>query len=448
MCSSNQTCSHEALITFDNTNISDDSNVLARCYFFSLGTLAFQFHLSPTCESFLLFSQLSRPVQVWISSWKVQLEAFWFWFCWFYRQHAVNPILIITKDSLTVPNLMEFSIVLGSLGVSGNVRIVSSFVSWTSRIIVASKWFEGSQLSIEDVEPNPRRTQQSLSTQITLSRTLAVHVALIEFIENQKRFASFVSTFWCCRSPNQPVMARVRLTTSLLKVDQRRSQEYAVKIPDNTCMLMLKESCRFRLWSQRRKPEISTGDGKSKFPKWNATQSFEVCRRHDCLTKVWVFFFSSQRLPSISPTASRIHSKLQLCDGWACKTELNRCDGHTADCQLRLQNLHQNAACEMFDHIQKSKLQSIQISTTKNCIFQPTSDPYAFTLSEDVKSIDPGLLGTSVLMSQNCGSDYIVIMSPSQVDNTTMTALPGNQFCGLGIADIYSEHDNLLLKKK
>lgn len=72
-------------------------------------------------------------------------------------------------------------------------------------------------------------------------------------------------------------------------------------------------------------------------------------------------------------------------------------------------------------------------------IFQPVSDPYAFTLTDDVKSVDIGLLGTSVLQSLTCTTDFISIPSPSQIIRGVRVPLGNNLFCGLGIGDIYCE---------
>lgn len=78
--------------------------------------------------------------------------------------------------------------------------------------------------------------------------------------------------------------------------------------------------------------------------------------------------------------------------------------------------------------------------------FQPVSDPFAFTLTDDVKSVDEAILGTIVLQSQTCLSDYITILTPGLVSNGVRTALPGDRFCGMGIGVINSENFFHLLK--
>lgn len=70
---------------------------------------------------------------------------------------------------------------------------------------------------------------------------------------------------------------------------------------------------------------------------------------------------------------------------------------------------------------------------------QPTSDPNAFSLTDDLKSVDVSILGTSVLQSQACLTDYIVIPSASQITNNVATVLTNDRFCGLGIGVIISE---------
>lgn len=58
-----------------------------------------------------------------------------------------------------------------------------------------------------------------------------------------------------------------------------------------------------------------------------------------------------------------------------------------------------------------------------------SGDPYAFTVTDDVGSVDPSLLGTTTVQSQTCTTDYVIIPRPNQngVD------LPSDRFCGLGI---------------
>lgn len=66
---------------------------------------------------------------------------------------------------------------------------------------------------------------------------------------------------------------------------------------------------------------------------------------------------------------------------------------------------------------------------------------------KDVKSVDLAVLGSVVLQSQECTTDYIVIPSPMQVVNGMRTALPSDRFCGLGIGDTISKLNLGILKQ-
>lgn len=74
-----------------------------------------------------------------------------------------------------------------------------------------------------------------------------------------------------------------------------------------------------------------------------------------------------------------------------------------------------------------------------NFDLKPTSDPNAFTLTDDVNGVDPSILGTTAVQSQTCTADYIVIPSPRQVTNGVVVALASDRFCGLGIGNIVSK---------
>ena len=65
----------------------------------------------------------------------------------------------------------------------------------------------------------------------------------------------------------------------------------------------------------------------------------------------------------------------------------------------------------------------------------PSSDPYAFSVTGDVGAVDPTLLGTDVLQSQACTSDYVIIPYPTQGGAT----LPSDRFCGLGFVETTSK---------
>ncbi|XP_034657705.1 uncharacterized protein LOC117894642 [Drosophila subobscura] len=60
---------------------------------------------------------------------------------------------------------------------------------------------------------------------------------------------------------------------------------------------------------------------------------------------------------------------------------------------------------------------------------QVGSDTYSFTLTNDVGAVDPALLATSSVQSQDCTTDYIVIPAPSQGG----VSLASDRFCGLGL---------------
>ncbi|XP_022218497.1 uncharacterized protein LOC111071456 [Drosophila obscura] len=60
---------------------------------------------------------------------------------------------------------------------------------------------------------------------------------------------------------------------------------------------------------------------------------------------------------------------------------------------------------------------------------QVSSDTYSFTLTNDVGAVDPTLLATSSVQSQDCTTDYIVIPAPTQ----SGASLASDRFCGLGL---------------
>lgn len=62
---------------------------------------------------------------------------------------------------------------------------------------------------------------------------------------------------------------------------------------------------------------------------------------------------------------------------------------------------------------------------------QVGSDVYSFTLTNDVGAVDPALLGTDAVQSQDCTTDFIIIPNPQQNGAT----LPNDRFCGLGLLD-------------
>ncbi|XP_037936135.1 uncharacterized protein LOC119670086 [Teleopsis dalmanni] len=65
---------------------------------------------------------------------------------------------------------------------------------------------------------------------------------------------------------------------------------------------------------------------------------------------------------------------------------------------------------------------------------QVSSDLYSFTLTNDVGAIDPTLLGTADVQSQECTTDFIVIPNPLQNN----AVLPSDRFCGLGLVETTS----------
>ncbi|KAH8364232.1 hypothetical protein KR084_004434 [Drosophila pseudotakahashii] len=60
---------------------------------------------------------------------------------------------------------------------------------------------------------------------------------------------------------------------------------------------------------------------------------------------------------------------------------------------------------------------------------QVGSDTYSFTLTNDVGAVDPTLLATSSVQSQDCTTDYIIIPAPTQGG----VSMPSDRFCGLGL---------------
>lgn len=62
---------------------------------------------------------------------------------------------------------------------------------------------------------------------------------------------------------------------------------------------------------------------------------------------------------------------------------------------------------------------------------QSSNDIYSFTITGDVGAVDPSLLGTAVVQSQTCTTDYVIIPNPSQ-NGATLTS-GSDRFCGLGI---------------
>ncbi|XP_055376739.1 uncharacterized protein LOC129608957 [Condylostylus longicornis] len=65
---------------------------------------------------------------------------------------------------------------------------------------------------------------------------------------------------------------------------------------------------------------------------------------------------------------------------------------------------------------------------------QLSSDPYSFTVTGDVGALDPTLIGTSAVQSQDCTTDYVIIPYPTQNN----ARLPSDRFCGLGLGDTTS----------
>lgn len=66
---------------------------------------------------------------------------------------------------------------------------------------------------------------------------------------------------------------------------------------------------------------------------------------------------------------------------------------------------------------------------------QASGDPYSFTVTNDVGSVDPSLLGTTAVQSQACTTDFVIIPNPFQNN----VALPSDRFCGLGLAPTTSK---------
>ena len=60
---------------------------------------------------------------------------------------------------------------------------------------------------------------------------------------------------------------------------------------------------------------------------------------------------------------------------------------------------------------------------------QASNDMYSFTMTDDVGSVDPALLGTPAVQSQTCTTDYVVIPNPVQNNVPLVT----DRFCGLGL---------------
>jgi hypothetical protein len=60
-------------------------------------------------------------------------------------------------------------------------------------------------------------------------------------------------------------------------------------------------------------------------------------------------------------------------------------------------------------------------------------------MTGDVLSVDPTILGTSVLQQQTCLTDYIQIPTPYQKVGGVWTALGMDRFCGLGFSPTLSE---------
>ncbi|EDV96211.1 uncharacterized protein LOC6556541 [Drosophila grimshawi] len=60
---------------------------------------------------------------------------------------------------------------------------------------------------------------------------------------------------------------------------------------------------------------------------------------------------------------------------------------------------------------------------------QVGSDAYSFTMTNDVGAVDPALLATSAVQSQDCTTDYLIIPAPVQAG----VNMPSDRFCGLGL---------------
>lgn len=60
-----------------------------------------------------------------------------------------------------------------------------------------------------------------------------------------------------------------------------------------------------------------------------------------------------------------------------------------------------------------------------------SSDPYSFTVTGDVGTVDPTMLGSPTLQDQVCTTDYVIIGNPSQTG--VPLASGSDRFCGLGL---------------
>lgn len=65
---------------------------------------------------------------------------------------------------------------------------------------------------------------------------------------------------------------------------------------------------------------------------------------------------------------------------------------------------------------------------------QVSSDTYSFTMTNDVGAIDPSLLGTVDVQSQECTTDFVIIPNPNQGSGP----MPSDRFCGLGLVSTTS----------
>lgn len=65
---------------------------------------------------------------------------------------------------------------------------------------------------------------------------------------------------------------------------------------------------------------------------------------------------------------------------------------------------------------------------------QVSSDLFAFTMTNDVGAIDPTLLGTIDVLSQDCTTDFVIIPNPNQGNGP----MPSDRFCGLGLVSTTS----------
>lgn len=64
----------------------------------------------------------------------------------------------------------------------------------------------------------------------------------------------------------------------------------------------------------------------------------------------------------------------------------------------------------------------------------PTTDVYAFTLTGDVTSVAYNVLGTTIVQSQVCTTDYISIPEQMQQVGGVWTTMSSTFSCGLGFA--------------